>query len=51
MEVAKRGRPVVQDKAKTRSLKFTDSDWAMLTKLGRAKWIRSQIKKAKDANN
>lgn len=31
------------NKAKQRQMRFTDAEWAQLTKLGRAKWIREQL--------
>ncbi len=32
-----------------RTMKFTDTEWIDLTQLGRAKWIRQQIKLVKEA--
>lgn len=43
-----RGRPLVESLARNRTMKFTDAEWAQLTKLGRAKWIRKQLAKAND---
>jgi hypothetical protein len=39
----KAGRPRVEHKAKRRNLAFTDSEWAQLTELGRAKWVRLKM--------
>jgi hypothetical protein len=44
-EIKKAGRPRVEHKAKRRNLAFTDAEWAQLTELGRAKWIRIQLEK------
>ena len=42
-EKRKPGRPTVEHKAKRRNLAFTDQEWALLTDLGRAKWIRLKM--------
>ena len=38
-----RGRPIVENKAKLRAMRFTDEDWKLLIALGGAKWIREKL--------
>ncbi len=37
------GRPVLEDKAKIRSLRLTDADWLKLKAMGGIKWLRSVL--------
>jgi hypothetical protein len=48
----KAGRPPIDPskKARNRNLAFNDADWANLTKLGRAKWIRTKMQEEQNAN-
>jgi hypothetical protein len=43
-----RGRPKVPNKAKIRAMRFNDTEWALLTKLGRAKWIREKLRETNE---
>lgn len=39
------GRPLKTEKAKNRMMRFTDEEWELLTELGRAKLVRTQLQK------